>query len=189
MKQRIDVEHYRAEWPKTFDELRQIIWPIVNDVAASIEHVGSTSVPGLAAKPIIDIDIVVESLSLVPEVIRRLRELGYEHRGDLGVPGREAFRRPSGSPKHNLYVCIASSVAFRNHVMLRDYLRSNPAARDEYGQLKMRLAEEYAGNIDGYCEAKTSFIISILAQQGLSQSEIAEATGANVPGGEKNVSG
>lgn len=178
-KTRIPVEIYNSEWPRLFEGLKEKIWPVVREVALTIEHVGSTSVPGLAAKPVIDIDIVTESENLSQLAIQRLQQLGYLPLGDLGVSGREAFKRPADSIKHNLYVCLKSSAAYKNHILLRDYLRTNPEVRTQYAELKMQLAEEFAGNIDGYCKAKTSFIAKILEIQGVAEEELREVIGAN----------
>jgi GrpB-like predicted nucleotidyltransferase (UPF0157 family) len=91
------------------------IWPHIQDVATAIEHVRSTSVRGLAAKPIIDMTIVVPAAAAVRTVIDRPTTIGYRHRGDLGVTDREAFARPEGTPDHHLYACVAGSDALRNH--------------------------------------------------------------------------
>ena len=105
---RIKVVDYDPCWPKTFERLRSRILTALRDVALSVEHVGSTSVPGLAAKPIIDISIVVAERSDVETGISRLATLGYVHRGDLGIDRREAFANPDGLPMHNLYLCPRS---------------------------------------------------------------------------------
>ena len=89
MTKNVVVENYNPIWAEHFNQLKDAIWPSINDTSAAIEHVGSTSVVGLAAKPIIDIDIVVDSLDVLPIIIERLRPLGYEHRGNLGIEGRE----------------------------------------------------------------------------------------------------
>lgn len=88
-----------------FEQIRALLWPAVQDVATAIEHVGSTSVPGLAAKPIIDIDIVIPPQQTIQSMITRLEPLGYTHLGLLGIVGRDAFRQENDLPKHNLYVC------------------------------------------------------------------------------------
>jgi len=160
------VVDYDPSWPAAFDELRAIVGEAVRDIAISIEHVGSTAVPGLAAKPVIDMDIVVADGD-VASAIDRLAGIGYVHRGNLGIATREAFRPPSGSRPHNLYVCPSSSPALANHLALRDYLRANDEAAREYGALKKRLAEEFRDDIDGYVEAKTAFIVGALGQTGL----------------------
>jgi GrpB-like predicted nucleotidyltransferase (UPF0157 family) len=101
----ITIEDYDPLWPEKFETLRSRIAQVLNELATAIEHVGSTAVPGLAAKPIIDVDILLRSATDLPIVCTRLGSLGYEHRGDLGVAGREAFRTPPGQIPHHLYTC------------------------------------------------------------------------------------
>jgi GrpB-like predicted nucleotidyltransferase (UPF0157 family) len=98
----IEVVDYDARWPERFERLRSEVWPVVRDVAVSVEHVGSTSVPGLAAKPVIDVSVVVPTYAEIPVVIERLATLGYVHRGNLGVEGREAFVSPDRLPIHHI---------------------------------------------------------------------------------------
>jgi len=161
------VVDYDSAWPRLFAELDARLWPVVGDLAASIEHVGSTSVPGLAAKPIIDVDIVVPTAERMPAVIERLAGLGYRHRGDLGVPGREAFHRPPRSVAHQLYVCVAGIASLRNHLAVRDTLRASPAAASEYGALKKELARQFPNDIDAYIDGKSELLGRILSASGL----------------------
>lgn len=107
-------------------DARQRLQPQVADLAAAIEHFGSTAVPGLAAKPVIDLDIVVHEQRIIPHLINRMETLGYRHEGDLGVRGREAFRAPDGEPMHHVYAVVQNSKPHRDHVLLRDYLRRHP---------------------------------------------------------------
>jgi GrpB-like predicted nucleotidyltransferase (UPF0157 family) len=176
---RIEVVPYDPSWPYIFEQLRERIWPAIHDLALTIEHVGSTSVPGLAAKPIIDMDIVVAAVESVPLVIERLKPLGYAHRGNLGIAGREAFASPVGLPEHHLYLCQQDSLALRNHLALRDYLRSHPQAAQAYGALKQRLAAKHACDIDGYVAGKTDLIVNILAESGLSSDALEAIRRAN----------
>ncbi|WP_243522222.1 GrpB family protein [Bacillus pseudomycoides] len=136
----------------------------IGDLILRIEHVGSTSIEGLAAKPIIDIDVVIESYDILPDIIQRLEKEGYQHQGDLGIEGREAFQRTYKDDfmKYHLYVCPMDSKAYLEHITLRDYLSSNKAARKEYEKLEYRLAENYRNDIDCYCEGKTDFIKAVL---------------------------
>ncbi len=164
----IQVVDYDPEWPDLFVGLRERIWPSVSDFAMGIEHVGSTSVPGLAAKPVIDIDIVVPSRQEIPLAVTRLAKLGYTHVGDLGVQDREAFDNPPGSPAHHLYVCPTESLALRNHLALRDHLRAHPSDVATYSALKTKLAREFPHDIASYIEGKSDFILSILAKRGFS---------------------
>ena len=151
-------------WPQLFATLRDTLAPVLADVASTIEHVGSTAVPGLPAKPVIDLDVVVASPALASAALRRLETLGYQPVGDLGVPGREACRRPHGSVPHHLYVCVQGAVPLRNPLTLRDHMRAHPEVAAAYGALKRRLARAFPNEIDGYIEGKTAFILEILAQ-------------------------
>jgi GrpB-like predicted nucleotidyltransferase (UPF0157 family) len=161
----IVVVDYDPAWPRMFETLRSRIQPALADVALAIEHVGSTAVPGLAAKPIVDIDVVV-SPDDVATAIERLAELGYAHKGDLGVPGREAFAHPPDTPRHHLYVCPAGNSALANHLAVRDYLRAHADAAREYADLKKRLAAMFADDVDVYVEGKSAFILDVLRRSG-----------------------
>jgi GrpB-like predicted nucleotidyltransferase (UPF0157 family) len=175
----VRVVPYDPQWPEQFRLLRDHIWPAVNHLATAIEHVGSTSVPGLAAKPVIDMDIVIPSGTALPPMIAALRTLGYEHRGNLGIEDREAFLAAEDRPKHNLYACPSDSLALRNHLSLRDHLRTHPSDAADYARLKIGLAEKFPGDMDRYIEAKTNFILSILARDGFSTGPLESIRRAN----------
>lgn len=138
----------------------------------SIEHVGSTSVPGLAAKPIIDLDVVIESNAQLPEAIESLAQLGYVHEGDLGIAGREAFARQGQDvprdgtgrmwPNHHLYVCAQDSEELTRHLTFRDYLWKNPNAVLAYTKLKRQLAQQFPHDIESYIQGKRTFIDEIV---------------------------
>lgn len=169
----IRVVAYDPLWPRIFGYLQARIWRQVAHHVLAIVHVGSTSVPGLAAKPIIDMDIVVADQSQLAPVIALLAPLGYHHLGDLGIAGREAFRRPAGFARHNLYLCPQGSLGLRNHLAVRDYLRATPVARGAYGALKQQLAADVGHDIDAYVAGKSDFISDILTTQGLNTDDIA----------------
>jgi GrpB-like predicted nucleotidyltransferase (UPF0157 family) len=175
----VEVVDYNPAWPDHFRELRDLLWPSVCDVAVGIEHVGSTAVVGLAAKPIIDLDVVIPSQVDLPLIVTRLARLGYEHRGNLGIEDREAFWTSDDRPPHNLYVCSLGSVALRNHLALRDHLRASPSDVLTYSDLKKDLAQRYAFDIDRYIQGKTDFILSILAQYGFSADLLQSIRNAN----------
>ena len=124
----IIVSDYDPAWPEWFERVCDKVWPAVSDIALRIDHVGSTSVPGLAAKPVIDTDIVVASDEDVQPVVERLESIGYRWRGDLGVEGRQAFKPvdEEGLPRHHLYLVVEGSKAHLDHVLLRDLLREDP---------------------------------------------------------------
>lgn len=168
----IVVLEYDPRWPLFFEQIRALLWPAVQDVATAIEHVGSTSVPGLAAKPIIDIDIIIPPHQDLQPMITKLEPLGYTHLGTLGIAGRDAFRQKNDLPKHNLYVCPADSVGVRNHLAVRDYLRTHPEAVQAYSELKFGLASKFTNDINRYVDGKTDFILSILRQSSLSKEDL-----------------
>lgn len=179
MSKSVIVSPYNPEWPKQFIELRNTIWPKVKVFAESIEHVGSTSVEGLAAKAVIDIDIIIPDMSFLDRAVNALSEIGYVHRGNLGVFEREAFRKENSTVKHNLYVCPRESFALRNHLCLRDSLRRDKNLRDGYASLKLDLARKFANSIDEYCEGKTEFIVEILKANGFGPDRLEEIRAAN----------
>lgn len=162
----IEVVPYDPAWPKAFERIAAAVNGWIGDLLIGIEHVGSTSVPGLAAKPIIDLDAVMRSSDVLPEVIERLAEQGFEHQGNLGIEGREAFRptRDFGFMNYHLYVCAPGGSGYLEHLALRDYLRNHDAARDEYARLKQELARAHRTDIDAYVEGKTAFVRKILRQ-------------------------
>ena len=178
---RIEVTAYDPEWPRTFERIREHVWPVVQHAAMSIEHVGSTAVPGLAAKPVVDACIVVASRRDIPYVVKALAKIGYEHRGDLGVPDREAFTHPASLPKHHLYASPRGSLSLKNHLGLRDYVRNHPEAAKEYGDLKETLAKRFPDDIDGYIEGKTEFILGILREIGLTDEDLTAIRDINRP--------
>jgi len=138
----ITVVPYNPSWPHEFDKIKSELEEALDGVPfVSIEHVGSTSIPHLAAKPILDIDVVAtrDQLHSVVEALRR-PDLQLIYMGELGIADRHAFRAPQKVPVRNLYVCIEGSAALRNHLAMRDLLRSDEGLRREYGALKADLA-------------------------------------------------
>ena len=179
---KIVISDYDPAWPLLFEQLQKIYRIHLHDLIEDIQHVGSTSVPGLAAKAKIDCDIIVEDESKIDPVILKLKSLGYQHVGDLGVPGREAFKRKSDWvpfseakrkwPAHNLYVCLQGCISLQNHLLFRDFLRSHPAEAKKYSALKRRLAEQYPFDMEAYIDGKTVFITQILAKMGMSKTDL-----------------
>ncbi len=190
MQKKIIVLDYSSNWKNHFEDLKSHLLPKLKNLIRSIEHVGSTSVEGLAAKPVIDLDIVIQDDDLIEkDVINILKTFGYLHIGNLGITGREAFKKesefvPYSSPEkiwpaHNLYLCKEGSIGLRNHTALRDYLRNNPEERDAYSILKKELAQKFPEDIDAYIDGKTAFITNILAKCGLSAKETDLISGEN----------
>ena len=173
---------YDPAWPARFEELRAEYAAAMEAAGVpvvAIEHVGSTSVPGLAAKPIIDCDIVVreDDVLAASEV---LTELGFTPLGELGVPLRWAFKDPERLAPTNTYVIVEGCLSLRNHLALRAVLRNDPGLRDEYAALKRRAGLE-AANIDDYGQSKTQVVLKILAAAGLPESDIASIAANQIP--------
>lgn len=179
MRRPVEVIEYDPAWVRTFERIRARVEAAFPPGAVRVEHVGSTSVPGLAAKPVVDVDVVIDADADPVEAIRRLESLGYRHRGDLGLTGREAFRAPEGAPAQHLYLCRTDSAALRHHRAVRDRLRSDPGAARGYAALKRELAATHAGDRDAYQRGKTRFLLAILRDAGTPEDELAEVARVN----------
>ncbi|MFZ0732654.1 MAG: GrpB family protein [Candidatus Sulfotelmatobacter sp.] len=149
----ITIDDYNPRWPERFESIRSRIAPALGAIAAAIEHIGSTAVPGLAAKPIIDLDVLLRSEADLPAAISKLAALGYEHQGDLGVTGRHAFKAPSHDVQHHLYVCLPSADEFPRHIAFRNHLRAHPKDANVYSSLKRSLAQRFSLDRDAYTHA------------------------------------
>ncbi|MCL2426853.1 MAG: RNA 2',3'-cyclic phosphodiesterase [Oscillospiraceae bacterium] len=160
----IIIEPYNPAWEIEFERIRTFLRPHISDLIVEIHHVGSTSVPGLSAKPIIDFDIEIESMDMFPQLKERLGELGFQHEGDYGITGREAFKPtlPDDFMQYHMYVCPSDSTEFERHLQFKNTLCANPQMANEYGELKMSLAKKHGSDIDAYIEGKTPFIRSVL---------------------------
>lgn len=160
----VEVVPYDPEWKNEFNRIKEQLLSYIGDLIITVEHVGSTSIEGLSAKPIIDLDLVMDSYDVLPAIIERLQQYGYVHQGDLGIEGREAFQRVVDDEfmKYHLYVCPKDGKGYLEHIAFRDYLRSDTAACQDYETLKLNLAEQHRHDIDAYCEGKTAFVTSIL---------------------------
>ncbi len=156
------VVPYDPRWPDQFVSLRLRVDAALRAVPHETIHVGSTSVPGLAAKPIIDLDVVVPGQALVPPAIAGLAAAGWRHNGDQGIPGREAFEAVPDLPYHHLYLVVAGSPAYHDHVDLLDYLRRQPAERERYAALKLSLAPLLATDREAYVAGKADLVAELL---------------------------
>ncbi len=160
----IEVVDYDPTWPAQFAEIAARVRAAFADgPTITVEHIGSTSVTGLAAKPIIDIGLVVPESSNAPDAIARLATLGYVHQANLGIAGHEAFRSPANGPRHRLCVYPQNtSPLLREQLSFRDYLRTHPDEADQYGALKKELVVRFSSDHVGYTEAKTDFVRAVL---------------------------
>ena len=160
---RVEVVPYDPAWPVRFEEIRGHLLSILSGQDVRVEHVGSTSVPGLAAKPIIDIDIVLKVGESFEAVKNALEANGYTHVGDLGINGREVFKYDN-KPQfmaHHLYALSAGSEELKRHLTFRDWLRTHPEDRDAYAQAKLAAAQQFPDDIGAYIDAKSDIIFTI----------------------------
>jgi GrpB-like predicted nucleotidyltransferase (UPF0157 family) len=170
----IDIESYNPDWPSRFQTLKRLIEVQLGTLIKEIHHVGSTAVPGLSAKPVIDLDIILNDYSQLNLAIDKLNESGYLYKGEMGITGRHAFSAMDCEVKflHHLYICDPDSDAFKNHICLRNFLRSNAKAAVHYGKLKQQLAESNGDDMNAYVQGKTAFITKILAEAGFQNSAL-----------------
>ena len=166
---KVIVVPYDKAWKSAFEEIKKEIERVIGDLIIGIEHVGSTSVEGLSAKPIIDIDVVIKDYSVFATVVQKLETIGYIHEGDLGIKDREAFKY-SNKPhlqKHHLYVCPQYSEELHRHVTFRDYLKNNREAVKKYSLVKETAAILFPNEIEKYIDYKTPCIEELYMRCGL----------------------
>lgn len=155
------LNKYSANWSNDFNQLKQEINLALNGLEYTIEHVGSTAVPNLDAKPIIDIDIVFTESKTFQQIKAALEMIGYYHNGNQGIEDREVFKRNGqlniailDTIKHHLYICSSNSKALERHLLSRDFLRKNEWARIKYQQIKYELANKANQDQKAYAALK-----------------------------------
>jgi GrpB-like predicted nucleotidyltransferase (UPF0157 family) len=160
---------YDPAWVARFEAERELLAAALAPHVLRIEHVGSTSVPGLAAKPVVDIAISLRTLTVLPEMRVHLAARDYKYRGEEGVPGRHYLVKPANPPgrahrRVQLHVTRHGNADFRDQLRFRDYLRANEWARHEYAALKRRIAADVHDDIAAYIAGKGPFIQTCLAR-------------------------
>ncbi len=159
----VSIAGYDPAWPEQFAKIAGYVRTAFSDgPLIAVEHIGSTAVTGLAAKPIIDVDVIIPSHSDVPDAIARLAALGYVHQGDLGIPGREAFSCPAGAVPHFLYLCVCDNAEYCRHVTFRNYLRDHWDETQRYEALKRDLATRFPHDRAAYSAGKAEFVQAAL---------------------------
>jgi GrpB-like predicted nucleotidyltransferase (UPF0157 family) len=166
---KVVVLPYDRAWRSDFEKIKAEIEGVAGDLIVGIEHVGSTSVEGMSAKPCIDLDIVIEDVSGMDAIVNRLETIGYIHEGDLGIKGREALKytsKPHLKP-HHLYVCPKDSEELHRHITFRDFLRTHPDEVKKYSKAKEDAAKLFPDDIDGYIKYKSPCIAELYSLCGL----------------------
>ena len=160
----VAIAEYDPRWPEVYQEEKARIQGVIGHRVAALEHIGSTAVPGLAAKPIIDIMAGVRQLADAEECIGPLQGIGYQyvHHSVVGFPERRYFHREAADGQgYHLHMVERGGEFWERHLLFRDYLRAHPRVAAEYEELKREMAGRFGGDRDGYTEAKTSFIRSV----------------------------
>ena len=166
---KVVVLPYDMAWQSDFEKIKCEIEKAIGDLIIGIEHIGSTSVKAMSAKPCIDIDVIIEDYSVFGAVVDGLKAIGYIHEGDLGIKDREAFKylNKEHLQTHHLYVCPKYSEELHRHITFRDFLRNNPKAVKKYSLIKEKAAQLFPNDIDGYIEYKSPCIEELYKECGL----------------------
>ncbi len=152
---------YSPEWKLYFEREKAALQEKLGSHILDIQHIGSTSIPGMPAKPIIDIAIAVQDFELAKTCIPLVESLGYEYRGEFGIPHRHYFVK--GNPRlYHIHMSEITSVEWQNTIRFRDYLYSHPGTAQEYADLKQQLALKYPQDREAYLEGKTEFVRGVL---------------------------
>ncbi len=154
---------YHLDWPRLFEEEKARLQAAVGAYVLDIQHIGSTSIPSGVAKPIIDIGIAVESFEGAFVCVEPIERIGYEYRGENGMPRRHYFVERIPETTHHVHMFESSNPAWENHILFRDYMRKHPEAVEEYTALKLALAEQFPRDREAYTNGKTAFVERILS--------------------------
>lgn len=155
----VRVVEYNNDWPVKYRAEAEKLKEILDDDLVDIHHFGSTSVPGLKAKPIIDIMPIVKDIEKVDMLNEEMSKLGYECLGEFGIEGRRYFRKGGNDRTHHVHV-FQSDNAYEidRHLSVRDFLRTHPKEMKQYGDLKESLAKQFPKDIEAYMEGKDQFV-------------------------------
>lgn len=170
MEDPVLIFEYDPRWPILYEEEKARILDLIGHIVVTIEHIGSTSVPNLGAKPIIDIGVAIHRLADAEECILPLQSLGYQYVPEYeeDIPERRYFRKgPPGLRTHHIHMAELTSDFWERHILFRDFLRAHPGVARQYHHLKKELAAKL--DREEYTEAKTSFIESVIARARVSR--------------------
>jgi GrpB-like predicted nucleotidyltransferase (UPF0157 family) len=160
----VSLHPYTPEWADAGHRECQLLRDALTRWALQVEHIGSTAVPGLASKPIIDICVGVADLGDADEMADVMSSLGYDYPGDVGIPDDRVFGRDPGWRTHLVHVVVHGSERWHAYLCFRDFLRSDEALRSQYEELKRELASTHGGDRYAYTQLKTAFIEAVLQQ-------------------------
>jgi GrpB-like predicted nucleotidyltransferase (UPF0157 family) len=157
----IELAPHDPRWTAYFEEVKVSLSAVLGRYALDIQHVGSTSIAGIVAKPVIDVAIAIERYPLPDEVLAAVAALGYTYWGEYGIPRRHLFFQRGGPVGYNVHINELANDEFQRHVLFRDYLRAHPDAAQEYERLKLLLAAQH-DDVNAYADNKSAFVQDIL---------------------------
>jgi len=160
---KVEVVPYDPHWREAFEAEANHIAAALGENAAAVHHIGSTAIPNIFAKPVIDLLVEVKDIVEVDRRSLAMQLLGYEVMGEFGIPGRRYFRKetPEGIRTHQVHIFEVGSAQVKRHLAFRDYIIAHPADARNYSKLKRKLADEHAQSMDGYIDGKDDFIKEI----------------------------
>ena len=159
----VELKPYNPKWKELYVQESKIISSQISDFLVDIQHIGSTAIPGIMAKPIIDIAVAINSLENIGKIIEPLREIGFIYRGEQGIPDRHLFIKGGEEFRtHHMHVMHNSHYEWKKHILFRDYLINHPEEVKKYSELKKRLEKQFKEDRESYTESKSEFIEGIL---------------------------
>jgi GrpB-like predicted nucleotidyltransferase (UPF0157 family) len=159
----VELKNHNKEWKKLFAQEAKKISSQISNYIVDIQHIGSTAIPNIVAKPIIDIAVAINELSNIEQVVTLLEEGGYEYRGEQGIPDRHMFVKGNEECRtHHIHVMVNTSYEWKKHILFRDYLRKNSSEAKQYSDLKKKLATKYEFDREKYTDGKEAFILGII---------------------------
>ena len=160
---RVLMEPHNPDWPRQFTREAALILSALGNTAIDVHHIGSTAIPGIYAKPVLDLLLVVQSVDTLDNKQSAIEALGYEARGEYGIPGRRFYRRDNadGDRTHQVHAFETGSPQIARHLAFRDYMIAHPETAQAYSSLKRELAAKHPNDIEAYMDGKDAFIQAI----------------------------
>lgn len=160
-KRRVEVVSYHSNWKEMYKEESGKIKNILNDIIIDIYHIGSTAIPGIKAKPVIDILVEVKDIEAADQYNHKMEELGYEAMGEYGIPKRRFFRKGGNKRTHHIHIFQVGNEEIERHINFKEYLISHLDKGQEYSKLKEKLINKYTYDVENYTNGKSNFIKEI----------------------------
>ncbi len=160
-KRRVGIVSYNPNWKEIYKEESKKIKNVLSDIIVDIHHIGSTAIPGIKAKPVIDILVEVKDIEAVDRYNNKMEELGYEVMGEYGIPKRRFFRKGGNNRTHHIHIFQVGNEEIERHINFKEYLISHPDKAREYSKLKEKLTNKYTYDVENYTNGKSDFIKEI----------------------------